>query len=252
MPMHMQPIITQSISGQTHVQPTAIQSSLLPVPPHIRDHIIHGEFIEFTSLLPKAMFSGGSEPEAHRSLTVQLASTGNDLSIHPTPGSRKITSFSSWMETWNIYLAICIDYTPTRAAKLIAYQRIITSASIQYPTAAWLSYDVRFCMLAASDPTLYWDARHTDLWLQCMTTTKATQSVHWPCKHCGATNHYPDNCPFRVNPLPAITSGQRATTRGLPNSRSNTEPYSNQSRPITAGTSTATLAAPRLQVRSLL
>ena len=57
-----------------------------------------GEFTEFTNLLPKTMFSSGVEPEARRSLTVQLASTGNDLSIHPTPGSRKITSFSSWME----------------------------------------------------------------------------------------------------------------------------------------------------------
>ena len=94
MPMHMQPIITQSISGQTHVQPTAIQSSLPPVPPRIRDRVIHGESIEFTRLLPKTMFSGGSKPAAHRSLTVQLASTGNDLSIHPTLGSRKITSFS--------------------------------------------------------------------------------------------------------------------------------------------------------------
>ena len=39
MPMHMQPIITQSISGQTHVQPTAIQSSLPPVPPRIWDRV---------------------------------------------------------------------------------------------------------------------------------------------------------------------------------------------------------------------
>ena len=112
------------------------------------------------------MFSGGLELEAQRSLTVQLASTGNDLSTPPKPGLRKIASFS-WIEAWNIYLSISIDHAPTRAAELIAYQHIITSASIQYP--AWLSYDVQFHMLTASELMLCWDARHTDLWLQCMT-----------------------------------------------------------------------------------
>ena len=137
------------------------------------------------------------------------------------------------MEAWNIYLSISIDHTPTWAVKLIACQCIITSASIQYPTLACLSYDLQFCTLAASDPILRWDARHTDLWLQCMTTTIATQSACWLWKHCSATNHYPDNCPIRTIPLPAITGGQWATTMGQHNSRPNTEPYLNQSRPIT-------------------
>ena len=145
------------------------------------------------------MFSGDLEPETRRSLTVQLASSGDDISIQPASNSRKITSFASWMEAWNICMSIVIDHTPARAAEFVAYQRIITSASIQYPIAAWLNYDVQFRTLAASDPALCWDVRHTDLWLQCMTSTKPTQIACWPCKHCGATNHYPDNCPFHPN-----------------------------------------------------
>ena len=53
---------------------------------------------------------------------------------------------------WN--LAILIDHSPARAPQLVAYQRIITSASAQYPLAAWLNYDTQFRTLAASDPTL--------------------------------------------------------------------------------------------------
>ena len=34
------------------------------------------------------------------------------------------------------------SYLPTRATNFVMYQCIITSARIQYPTAAWLSYDV--------------------------------------------------------------------------------------------------------------
>ena len=50
--------------------------------------------------------------------------------------------------------------------------------------------------------------------LQFMTSAKPTQLARWHCKHCGATNHYSDNCPFRPNHSPTITGGQRAVTRG--------------------------------------
>ena len=171
VPLHPNPTIVQppalipptanqppvaSTSVPVLIRPTVNQPSLPRVPPRIRDRIIRGEFIDCASLLPKAMFSGGLEPETRRSLIVQLASSGDDISIQPASNSRKITSFASWMEAWNIYLSIVIDYTPARAAELVAYQHIITSASIQYPTAAWLNYDVQFCTLAASDPALHW------------------------------------------------------------------------------------------------
>ena len=140
-PTANQPPVT-STSVPVLIRPTINQPSLPQEPPRIRDRIVYGEFVDFASLLPKAMFFGGSEPETCRSLTVQLASSGDDISIQPASNSRKITSFASWMEAWNIYLSTIIDHTPTRAAEFVTYQRIITSASIEYPTTAWLNYDV--------------------------------------------------------------------------------------------------------------
>ena len=128
------------------------------------------------------MFAGNSEPEPHKSLTLQLAPSGDDVAIRQTFNPMKITSFSSWMEAWNVYLSIRID--------------------------------------------------HADLWLQCM-TARSMHSTHWPCAHCGATNHYPDHCPFRPNPSLAITGGQRVTTRGHPSSRPNVTTHSSQSKPVT-------------------
>ena len=64
--------------------------------------------------------------------------------------------------------------------------------------------------------------------LQFMTSAKPIQLAHWHCKHCGATNHYPDNYPFRPNHSPTITGGQRAVTRGKSNSRSYMAPHPNQ------------------------
>ena len=113
VPVHLQPTTVQSASVPTPIQPTVVQSSLPPVPPRIRDRIIRGEFIDFSSLLPKAMFTGGLEPETNRSFTLHVSPTNDDISVRPASNTRKIASFSSWMEAWNVYLSIRIDHTCT-------------------------------------------------------------------------------------------------------------------------------------------
>ena len=50
---------------------------------------------------------------------------------------------------------------------MVAYQRLITSASNQLPFANWCTYEVKFRTLAAVDTTLRWDQRHIELWLEC-------------------------------------------------------------------------------------
>ena len=204
---------TSTNVGHVPQMGTRFDVSLPPAPPRVKEKIISGEFVDFATLLPSAMFSGSVAADTSESLTVQLTPMGNDLSVCPQPPAKKVTSFTSWMEAWNIYLAILIDHSPVQ---LVAYQRIITSASAQYPLAAWLNYDIQFRTLAASDPSLHWDTRHTDLWLQCVTAA-STSAIRWPCSHCGATNHYPRNCPFRSQAIPAPTNGQRPTTTSTSN-----------------------------------
>ena len=152
-------------SNQRGIIMDLLQQSLPPVPARIKERIIKGEYIDLTTLLPKAMFSSNVEPDHPGSLTLQLPSGPSDFTVQPAAKGRKITSFSSWMD----YLAIRVDFVPSCAPSLIAYQRIITSASESYPLQSWLNYDVQFRMLAASNPSLHWDTRHHDLWLQCIT-----------------------------------------------------------------------------------
>ena len=92
-------------------------------------------------------------------------------------------------------------------------------------------------------PTLPYIGMHDTLTcgLQFITSAKHTQLARWDCKHCGATNHYPDNCPFLPNHSPTITGGQRAVTRGQPNSDTPSK-RATKNRSL-VGTSTATLAA---------
>ena len=101
------------IANLTHYLP--------PVSPKIREHIIKGEFIDFVILLPKAMFSSSMEPDCVASFTVQLPFSSGDISVRPATKPKTITSFSNWMEAWNIFLAVCIDHMPSCAPSLVAY-----------------------------------------------------------------------------------------------------------------------------------
>ena len=105
-------------------------------------------------MLLKAMFSGSHLFEPSKYITVQVSPKKDDFSVCPTPTPHKISSFATWMEVWNIYLAILIDYAPAHASQLVVYQRIITSASNQYVIKASLNYDMHFCTFAASDSLL--------------------------------------------------------------------------------------------------
>ena len=50
-------------------------------------------------------------------------------------------------------MAITVVHRPFKALELIAYQSIITSASMHY--IAYLNYDMDFQIMAASDPTMH-------------------------------------------------------------------------------------------------
>lgn len=187
-------------------QPTLPQRQpiLPPAPVKIQEKIQKGEYIDFSTLSPKSMF-GAPEPQS-QTVTIQLNSSGDNFSIQPQATGKKITSFSAWMEAWNVYMAYRISFNPSCAPYLVAYQRIITSASIKHPLHAWLSYDIKFRTKAASDPSLQWDVRDIDLWLEHFPGTGA-QPNRWPCSHCGSTAHYPSNCPFRSSPANAQGGG---------------------------------------------
>ena len=110
----------------------------------------------------------------------------------------RITSFSTWLDAWNIYIATVVAHNPGRASELLGYLRLIHSASKHFNTASWLKYDAQFRTLAASNPQLRWDSRHPDLWLDSLaiqTSSNSATRSRWPCPYCGSTYHFPDRCP---------------------------------------------------------
>jgi len=59
---------------------------------------------------PKSMF-GAPEPQS-QTLTIQLNPSGDNFSVQPQATGKKITSFSAWMEAWNVYMAYRTHSTP--------------------------------------------------------------------------------------------------------------------------------------------
>ena len=173
--------IMQQPPYQPIMQPAAhpmTSDTLPPVPAQIRQKIIQGEFIDFSVLLHKATFP--------------------DAAADPLPSAqqsiKKISSFVMWMQAWNLYLSVILSHNPAKVLEMIPYQRLICSATTLLPAQNWLQYDAKFRTLAAANPLLRWDQRHSDLWLECL-APRNTEQQRWPCPYCKATTHFPENCP---------------------------------------------------------
>ena len=141
----------------------------------------------------------GSHIQQHaQTFTLQMSPHNGELQLAPTPThSKKINSFAQWMEAWNIYVSTLLLAKPSKALEMLGYQRIIASLNLRFPITTWMTYDIKFRTLAASYPSLRWDIRHLDTWVECISMPKS-QPEHWPCPHCGSMYHYPQRRHFRA------------------------------------------------------
>ena len=188
-----------------YIPPNQIQNSTSPlIPVQLRQQILQGEYVDFAMLLHRAKIS--------EVLKVPV------LSYKP-PAIKRITSFDTWMQAWNLYLAIISAHNPLRALEFFGYQRLICSAHTLHPLESWLQYDYKFWTLAAADPLLWWDQRHSDLWLECLASSHQSTKC-WPCPYCRATNHFPENCPHS----PFCTKMQELSDHRASNSRPSSRP----------------------------
>ena len=88
------------------------------------------------------------------SLTAQISAQSGGFQVTQVPTTCKITSFTLWMEAWNVYASTLLSAKPSRTLELFGYQCPITSANIQFPFSAWMTYDVKLRTLAANNPLL--------------------------------------------------------------------------------------------------
>ena len=60
------------------------------------------------------MFSTPELKTPH-ALTLQLTTSGGSFAIQPGDSRKRITSFTAWMEAWNIFMAVTVVHKPSKA-----------------------------------------------------------------------------------------------------------------------------------------
>ena len=217
-PTNPQPGESVVVSGVEPARPVPLPA----VPAKLKQCIIKGEYVEFDQLLPESMFPTRYNTNIPPSFTLSLSPdpspVGDNILISQprVANKRTVTDLPSWLEAWNVYVAINVAHYPARASALFTYQRVICNASSKFSPQAWLKYDSRFRSLAAADRSLRWDQKVNDLWLECFTlpppstsnpspanaaatvitppsTAKPTLRTRHPCTYCGVLNHLVPN-----------------------------------------------------------
>lgn len=133
--------------------------------------ILRGEYVEFDLLLPENL-SLLSDNELSR------------LSI-----STHVDSIDKWLSAFTVYCTILLSAFPWRAVEMFAYQEIIRSAQRKFAGFAWLSYNTDFPQKAASNLSINWGERDTQLYLM-----KFTGQAKSYCSICGSGDHYSYGC----------------------------------------------------------
>ena len=84
---------------------------------------------------------------------------------------RQVCDLQSWLEAWNIYLAIRIQTAPKPELQLVKYQTIVCQLFSAYPAASDLKYDRLFREAAArsKSTTFQWDVLKEDILVWCVT-----------------------------------------------------------------------------------
>lgn len=83
---------------------------------------------------------------------------------------RQVCDLGSWLEAWNIFVAIRVQIAPKTALELVKYQSIICQMFSVHSAAAALKYDKLFRQAAARNKqqTIHWDTLKEDLLVWCV------------------------------------------------------------------------------------
>ena len=105
---------------------------------HLVRWIRQGKFVNFDKLLP---------PVLDEVFTVQKGKRTGDKGL----SKRRIEDFASWVEAWNIFLAIRVQAFPHIAIQMIKYQAIMCQLFSSYPVGVCIKYDSLFRQAVARD-----------------------------------------------------------------------------------------------------
>ena len=133
-----------------HVHPSQIQ--------YLVRRIRRGKFVNFDELLGPAMGEGTGAILGQKKWEKEKGA-----------GRRRVVDLATWLEAWNIFLAVRIQIAPDSALALVKYQAIMTMLFSSYPAGVCLKYDSTFRQAVARDHSYLtpWDQAKEDILVWC-------------------------------------------------------------------------------------
>ena len=117
------------------------------------------------------------------------------LQLRPKRLRKSIDCFLTWLQAWNVYEAILVNYDCKLYNKLLAYRSFIQSMDRKYNWSAVFCYDVRFRTELSHNKQFDYDKPMNDLVVTILDATAVKNNIS-RCFRCRSAEHMVSDCPF--------------------------------------------------------
>ncbi len=173
------------------------------------------------SLFPSSLYDSNFDPGQVTAILNPSSPYDHRISVNPTGKPKpKITSFSVWLEAWNIYIQAMVRFHPKLAKDLISYEEANCNFQCIYPAQAWLKYDAAFRMALGLDKGLSWartDEYAFNKILRCSVASPNPTAQHRTFLRCSSQGHIASNSPKQTNFRPFAQHSSNPRPSVLPN-----------------------------------
>jgi hypothetical protein len=159
------------------------------LPKKLVDRILADQYVDFADF-PPAKGRTRPMPAAEESHIIVIRA--EDIN-----GARKlIPDLPTWVQCFNVYLAVILEREPSRTKSLLAYMNTIVKASTKYKWPSWIVYDQNYRQEAVDNGLKDWSKVDPSTFTQCFTNA-AISSENW-CKVCQSMDHATEVCPNKM------------------------------------------------------
>lgn len=147
---------------------------------------ISGEFVNLSEFLPST--------ESHTDYETTIDPLQGSLQVKPKRCKKLISSFLTWLEAWNAFEELILQYHPSVYKQCHDYRSFIQKCDKKYHWYAVSAFDTRFRALLGQSKSYNFGNIDSDLYV---TTLDATVIKQVPrCFRCRSPEHEVQECPF--------------------------------------------------------
>ena len=175
--------------------PRAVKTSVIlgpclaALPKKTVEKILADEYVYFSEF-PPAKGKSRALPQLQdgQIVVVQLADLMQARNLIP--------DLATWTQCFSLFVAAMAPHKPRWVPELMAYQTIITKASMRYKWPSWVIYDQSFRQDLEGNPEQSWGKVDPSAYALCF-TGQAKSDQNW-CANCKTIDHASSSCPNRM------------------------------------------------------